>query len=149
MSTVASVFEVDAISSAAQELNQIKNDSFDTCNDGLNQVRQLVEETQAEEQTSKTMLDIAKGVEMAKHAVVIELEARLAAALAELAAVTPDPIAMAIVGVRIAEIESQLVSARQEYEEAVRHREALEGRYEMAVKAMNIAQERHDTLQMH
>lgn len=149
MSTVASVFEVDAISDAAQELNQIKNDSFDTCNDGLNQARQLVEETQAEEQTSKTMLDIAKGVEMAKHAVVIELEARLAAALAELAAVTPDPIAMATVGARIAEIESQLVSGRQEYEEAVRHREALEGRYEMAVKAMNIAQERHDTLQMH
>lgn len=47
MSTVASVFEVDAISDAAQELNQIKNDSFDTCNDGLNQARQLVEETQA------------------------------------------------------------------------------------------------------
>lgn len=149
MSTAASVFEVDAISGAAQELNQIKNDSFDTCNDGLNQARQLVEETQAEEQTSKTMLDIAKGVELAKHAVVIELEARLAATLLELAAVTPDPIAMAAVGTRIAEIESQLVPARQEYEEAVRHREALEGRYEMAVKAMNIAQERHDTLQMH
>ena len=149
MSTVASVFEVNAISSAAQELNQIKNDSFDTCNDGLNQARQLVEETQAEEQTSKAMLDIAKGVEMAKHAVVIELEARLAAALAELAAVTPDPIAMVTVGARIAEIESQLVPARQEYEEAVRHCEVLERRYEMAVKAMNIAQERHDTLQMH
>lgn len=149
MSTAASVFEVDAISGAAQELNQIKNDFFDTCNDGLNQASQLVEETQAEEQTSKTMLDIAKGLEMAKHAVVIELEARLAAALAELAAVTPDSIAMAAVGARIAEIESQLVPAKQEYEEAVRHREALEGRYEMAVKAMNIAQERHDTLQMH
>ncbi|MCM1233241.1 MAG: hypothetical protein NC489_24245 [Ruminococcus flavefaciens] len=149
MSIVASVFEVDAISSAAQELNKIKNDSFDACNDGLNQARQLVEETQAEEQTSKIMLDIAKGVEMAKHAIAIELEARLAAALAELAVVTPDPIAMAAVGARIADIESQLVLARQEYEEAVRHREALERRYEMAVKAMNIAQESHDTLQMH
>lgn len=148
MSTVASVFEVNVISNAAQELNQIKNVCFDTCNDGLNQARQLLDETQAEEQTSRTMLDIAKGVETAKHAVVIELEARLAAALAELAAVTPDPIAMAVVGARIAEIEAQLVPARQEYEEAVRHREALERRYEMAVKAMNLAQERHDTLQM-
>lgn len=149
MSTAASVFEVDAISNAVQELSQIKNSSFDTCNDGLNQARQLLEKTQTEEQTSKTILDIAKGVEMAKHAIVIELEARLAAALAELAAVTPDPIAMAAVGARIADIESQLVPARQEYEEAVRHREALERRYEMAVKAMNLAQERHDTLQMH
>ena len=149
MSATASVFEVDAIGSAAQELNQIKNSTFDTCNDGLNQARQLVEETQAEEQTSRNMLDIAKGIEMVKHAIVIELEARLAAALAELAAVTPNPVAMAAVGAKIAEIESQLIPARQEYEEAVRHREALERRYEMAVKAMNLAQERHDTLQIH
>jgi hypothetical protein len=95
------------------------------------------------------MFEMAKGVEMAKHAIVIELEARLAAALAELAAVTPDPIAMAAVGARIADIESQLVPARQEYEEAVSHREVLERRYEMAVKGMNIAQESLDTLQMH
>ena len=149
MSTAASVFEVNAISNATQELSQIKNSSYDTCNDGLNQARQLLEETQTEEQTSRTMLDIANGVEMAKHAIVVELEVRLAAALADLAAVTPDPIGMATVGARIADIESQLVLARQEYEEAVRHREALERRYEMAVKAMNLAQERHDTLLMY
>ena len=46
MSTVASVFEVDAISNAAQELSQIKNSSYDTCNGGLNQTRQLLEESQ-------------------------------------------------------------------------------------------------------
>lgn len=149
MSTAASVFEVNVISNAARELNQVKNGSFDTCNDGLNQARQLVEETQTEEQMSRTMLDIAKGIEMAKHAIVIELEDRLAAALVELAAVTPEPIAMAAVGAKMAEIESELVPARQEYEEAIRHREALERRYEMAVKCMNLAQERHDTLQMH
>ena len=149
MSTAASVFEVNAISNATQELSQIKNSSSDPCNDGLNQARQLLEETQTEEQTSRTMLDIANGVEMAKHAIVVELEVRLAAALADLAAVTPDPIVMATVGARIADIESQLVLARQEYEEAVRHREALERRYEMAVKAMNLAQERHDTLLMY
>lgn len=149
MSTAASVFEVNAISNATQELSQIKNSSYDTCNDGLNQARQLLEETKTEEQTSRTMLDIANGVEMAKHAIVVELEVRLAAALADLAAVTPDLIGMATVGARIADIESQLVLARQEYEEAVRHREALERRYEMAVKAMNLAQERHDTLLMY
>lgn len=149
MSTAASVFEVNAISNATQELSQIKNSSYDTCNDGLNQARQLLEETKTEEQTSRTMLDIANGVEMAKHAIVVELEVRLPAALADLAAVTPDPIAMATVGARIADIEAQLVLARQEYEEAVRHREALERRYEMAVKAMNLAQERHDTLLMY
>lgn len=77
MSTAASVFEVNAISNATQELSQIKNSSYDTCNDGLNQARQLLEETKTEEQTSRTMLDIANGVEMAKHAIVVELEVDL------------------------------------------------------------------------
>lgn len=143
----ANVFDVQAISAVAQDLSQNRNMTFEVCDDGLNQSRQLVEETQSEEQTSKAMLDIAKAVEMAKHAIVIELEARLAAAFAELAAVTPDPFAMAAVGAQISEIESQLVPARQEYEEAVRHREALERRYEMAVKCVNLAQDRMEFLQ--
>lgn len=115
MSGHANVFDVQAISAVAQDLSQNRNMTFEVCDDGLNQSRQLVEETQSEEQTSKAMLDIAKAVEMAKHAIVIELEARLAAAFAELAAVTPDPFAMAAVGAQISEIESQLVPARQEY----------------------------------
>lgn len=148
MKGTASVFDVQAMCNAAQEINHIKNITIDTCNEGLNQAKQLMDETQTEEQTSKTMLDIEKGVEMDKHSIVIELEARLAAALAELAAVTPDPIAMAAVGMKISEIESHLVPARQEYEEAVRHREALEHRYELSVKCVNLAQERVDSLQM-
>lgn len=148
MTSAASVFDVQAISTAAQELNQNKNITFDICNDGMNQARQLLDETQSEEQTSKALLDVAKGIEMAKHAIVVELEVRLAAALAELAAVTPDPVAMAAVGVRISEIESELVLARQEYEEAVRHREALEHRYDLAVKCVNLAQERLESLQL-
>ncbi|MDO5519825.1 MAG: hypothetical protein Q4G58_04960 [bacterium] len=148
MKGTASVFDVQAMCNAAQEIYQTKNTTFDTCNEGLNQAQQLLDETQTEEQISKTMLDVAIGVEMAKHAIVIELEARLAVALAELAAVTPDPIAMAAVGMKIEEIGSQLIPARQEYEEAVRHREALEHRYELAVKCVNLAKERMDTLQM-
>lgn len=148
MNSAANVFDVQAIFTAAQEINQNKNIAFEICDDGINQARQLLDETQTEEQTSKALLDVAKGLEIAKHTVVIELEVRLAAAVAELAAVTPDPIAMAAAGLKISEIESQLVPARQEYEEAVRHREALEHRYEMAVKCVNLAQERLDTLQM-
>lgn len=148
MSSAATVFDVQAIATAAQELEQNKKFTFETCDDGLNQARQTLEETQNEEQTSKAMLDVAKGIEMAKHSIVIELEVRLAAAIAEMATVTPDPIAMAAVGAKIADIESQLAPARQEYEEAVRHREALERRYEMAVKCVNLAQERLENLQM-
>ena len=148
MSRAATVFDVQAIATAAQELEQNKKITFETCYDGLNQARQTLEETQNEEKTSKAMLDVAKGIEMAKHAIVIELEVRLAAAIAEMAAVTPDPIAMAAVGAKIADIESQLAPARQEYEEAVRHREALERRYEMAVKCVNLAQDRLENLHM-
>lgn len=148
MSGAATVFDVQAIATAAQELEQGKSLVFETCGDGLNQASRTLEETKNEEQTSKAMLDVAKGIEMAKHAIVMELEVRLAANVAEMAAVTPDPIAMAAIGAKIADIESQLVPARQEYEEAVRHREALERRYEMAVKCVNMAQERLENLQM-
>lgn len=148
MSGAATVFDVQVIATAAQELEQGKSLAFETCGDGLNQASHTLEETKNEEQTSKAMLDVAKGIEMAKHAIVMELEVRLAANVAEMAAVTPAPIAMAAIGAKIADIESQLVPARQEYEEAVRHREALERRYEMAVKCVNMAQERLENLQM-
>lgn len=148
MNNAANVFDVQAIATATQEITQNKTLTFEICDDGLNQARQMLEETRNEEQTSKAMLDVAKGTEMAKNAIVIELEGRLAAAVAEMAAVTPDPIAMAAAGAEIADIESQLVPARQEYEEAVRHREALERRYNMAIKCVNLAQERLETLQM-
>ena len=148
MTSAANVFDVQSIAAAAQEINENKNLTFSKCDDGINKARQTLEETQDEEQRSKAMLDVAKGIELAKHAIVVELEVRLAAALAELAAVTPNPVAMAAVGAEISEIESQLIPARQEYEEAVRHREALERRYDMAIKCVNLSQARLETLNM-
>lgn len=148
MNSVVNVFDVQAIATAAQEINQNKNMTFEICDDGINKARQLLDETQTEEQTSKALLNVAKGIEKAKYTVVTELEVRLAGAMAQLAVVTPDPIAMTAIGVKISEIESQLVPARQEYEESVRHREVLEHRYEMAVKCVNLARERLDYLQM-
>ncbi|MFR7418632.1 hypothetical protein [uncultured Megasphaera sp.] len=149
MGTAASVFEIEALSDAATEINQIKDNTVDVCNDGLCDAQQLVEDTQNEEQTSGAMLDAAKGIEALTHGVVIELEVELAAAMAELAAVSPNPVAMAAVGAKIGEIESKLGPAREEYKAAVEHREALERRYEMAVKCVELAKERFDTLQMH
>lgn len=148
MNSAVNVFDVQAIAMAAQEINQNKNHTFEICDDGINQARQTLEETQNEEQTSRVMLSGAKEIEMVKHAIVIELEVRLAAAIAEMAKVTPNLIAMAAVEVKITDIKSQLVPARQEYEEAVRHRVALEHRYDMAVNCVSLAQERLETLQM-
>ena len=148
MSKAANVFDVQIIYTALQELNQNKNLIYEICNEGLNQARQMLDETQCEEQTSKTMLDISKAVEIAKHGIVIELEARLAAVLAELTAAIPNPIAMSVASAKVGEVESQLGPARLEYEEAVRHREVLEHRYELAVKCLNLAHDRLDTLQM-
>jgi hypothetical protein len=148
MGTNAGVFEVDAIKNAAQELNSVKDNTFDTCNNGLSQARQLLEETQMEEQTSRTMLEMAKAIEMEKLAVVSGLSAELAAVTAEMAA-APDPITKAALGVKAAEIGSRLSRATQEYNKAVKHREALERRYDMAVKCVNLAQDRLDTLQIY
>lgn len=148
MSDIANVFEIDSISNAINQISGIKSDIFEKCDECIKDAQDTLEETQNEEQFSKSILDTARAVEEVRHAVVIEIEVRLAAALAELAAVTPDPIAMAAVSAEIAHIESELVPARQEYNEAVQHREALEQRHEMAVKCVNIAQERFEMLQM-
>lgn len=148
MGTAASVFEIDALSDAAKEVNQIKNNTFDACREGLYQARQLVEDTQKEERFSKSALNVAKGVETAKLIVLNGLRAKLAAAVVELAA-TPNPIAKAALTAKIIKIKSQLAPAKREYEAAVKHRKALEKRYEMAVKCVRLAQGRYDTLQMH
>lgn len=151
MSKVVNVFEVESLYNAIQEIGQVKSETFDLCDEGINKARETLEETQREEQISSGMLEAARAVEMACHARLIALEARLAKAAAELAAASappPNPIAMAAAGAEIAEIEPQLIQAREEYQEAVRHREALERRYEMAVKCVNLAQERLETLNM-
>lgn len=144
----ANVFDIQAILDAMNELNQCKEQTVFTCDDGLNQARMTLEETQTEEQTSKAMLEMAKGVEVATQAKLMALEAELAMATAELAACTPhNPVGMAAASAKIAEVTPQILPARQEYEEAVRHREALERRYEMVVKCVNLAQERLESLQ--
>lgn len=148
MSEVASVFAVEAIKDASKELCESKNNIFEACNDGLNQAKELLELTQTEKDTSYTLLNVAKNVEFVKHSIVIGLEAELAEATMELVAASPNPIAMVAIGARIADIEAKLVSARQEYAEAVQHREAMERRYELAIKAVNIAKDRYDNLQM-
>ena len=148
MSLNISVFNIDKIKCAGEDLNKVRANTFDMCDKGVNQAKELLEKTQEEEQISKYMLDTAKGIEIVKKTILTELEIRLAAATAELAA-APDPISKAISLAKIAEINSQLIPAQQEYMQAVRHREALERRHKMAIQAMNIAKDRLDTLQIH
>ena len=148
MTTGANVFGIESLSNAMHELTQCKELTMSSCDEGINQAQITLEETQQEEQTSKGLLEVAKGVEMATHARLVALEAELAMAIAELAASTPhNPAGMAAAGAKIAEVEPQIPPARQEYEEAVRHRENLERRYDMAVKCVNLAQERLEALQ--
>ena len=71
MGTAASVFEIEALSDAATEINQIKDNTVDVCNDGLSDAQQLVEDTQNQEQTRGAMLDATKAIEALTHAVVI------------------------------------------------------------------------------
>jgi hypothetical protein len=70
------------------------------------------------------------------------------AAIAQLIASTPsNPAGMAAASATIARIEPQIPPAEQEYKEAVGHRKALEQRYEMAVKCVQMAQQRLEELQ--
>lgn len=150
MPNQASVFNVEEIHIAMLELPVIKQAVFDRCDDGIRQAITFVEETQREEKISKGMLEAAKVVEAAAHAVVIELEGRLAVATVEAssAAASGNLPAAALAGAEIAELTARLIPAREEYINAKRHREALEHRYDLAVKCMNIAQERLDFLRL-
>ena len=66
MSLNISVFNIDKIKCAAEDLNKVRANAFDMCDKGINQAKELLEKTQEEEQISKYMLDTAKGIEIVK-----------------------------------------------------------------------------------
>lgn len=149
MASPVCVYGVQAINDAMRSLGQTREEIFRICAEGIVSAGEVLEETRQEEQVSGSMLQAAVAVEQAKHALVIELEMELAAAAAELAAATPaNPVAMAAAGIKIAELTPRLTQAQEEYRIAAHHREALDRRYELAVKCVNMARERLDTLRM-
>lgn len=149
MASPVYVYEVQAIKDAMHGLGQLKEETFRICREGIVEAETLLEETGREEQVSKAMLEAARIAEQAMHARVIALEMEMAAAVAQLAAATPgNPAVMAVAGMKIAELTPQIAQAREDYTQAVRHREALERRYELALKCVNIAQERLEMLRM-
>lgn len=148
MSGSAKVFNVEAISDATQEVYSIRENTFELCAKGIALANKTVEITEREENISLMLLNKAKVEEEYRHGVVIKLELELAQAMAELAAESCNPIAAGIILERIARLESQLYEAREKYREAVEHRERLEYRYELAQRALSIARERLETLQM-
>lgn len=150
------VKEYDALLEMAAQLANVQREVLSTCQEELSEAGRLVEETQAEEQNSKSMLDMARTAEDAAYAamiaaegVMLAAEARLAKALAEEAAAvaSANPVAIAAATVNTAAAAAAFEEARQAYELAKQtyelakaHRELLERRYEMAQQAHNLAQ---------
>lgn len=147
MSNSAGVFEINAIDNAGQELSRFNTELIEVCDRGLKEARELSEQTEAEENTSRIMLEAAKLEEAAKLMIVLKLEGELAAAYAELASTASNPVAAIAVEAKIADLQVRLLEAKEEHWQAVNHREAMEHRYELASKANVLAKDRCDFLQ--
>lgn len=135
------VKNAQVIGQTSQDLQTANNNIKSRCEEKINILQQLFEETQAEEQTSMQMLETARAVEAAALAVLMAAQARLAMALAaEASAIASgNPIAIATATAEVAMAGEAVYLATPPYEIAVKHRQALEGRYEMAVQSLNLA----------
>ncbi|MBQ9479414.1 MAG: hypothetical protein IJU71_07670, partial [Selenomonadaceae bacterium] len=134
-----------------------------TCQEELGNAQRLVEETQAEEQNSRSMLEAARTAEEAAHAAMLAAEGVLIAAKARMAAAAAEEMAALASGnpfaITAATAEAAAAAAAEEearrayeiakqaYEIAKAHRELMERRYEMAQQAVNLSQVMHTKLQ--
>lgn len=150
MSDDIKVFELGVILDTINNLFSINDETDECCNGGFHKAEMVLQQSQEELHVSEVMLNVAKAKEAVKLAKQLEADVRMARALAEEAAAvaSANPIAIAAASAEVAAAGAELAQATEEYQNAVRHRERLEYRYELAVKCVNIAQEMLDTLSL-
>lgn len=142
------VFELNTVLNSIKVFSIASQDIKEKCNEGIYNAEKVLQQTEDELHTSEMMLEAAKVQESICFARKVEIEAKMAQALAEEAAAiySGNPVAIAAASAYVAEISLQLSQIIEEYNEAVQHRESLQYRYELAIKCVNIAQEMCDTL---
>lgn len=150
MDNIVNVFELGTIKNSIKDLNLALDETETKCNEGLSKVNRVLENTKQELNISKTMLDTSKIHEAYCLTVKLEVEVRLAKALADEATAmsTGNHVLITAATVQVANIMPEVMRAREEYNKAVKHREQLEHRYELAEKCVNIASEMCETLNM-
>lgn len=127
--------EVRAISAFAQTINEVRSflEHFkDKMQERISIARSLKEETESEEKISRGMLEAAKAAEAAARMALVAAEATLAGLIA---ASVENPLLLA----EIPAAAEAVSRCKQALDIAVRHRELMEHRYEMAQKAMQLA----------
>ena len=147
MNSLADVRDVEQIPSIVTGLKNFDNLIGDACNEKKHQLDELIDETRMEEQTSSGLLNTAKEIEETAHVVFLAAEAAVAEAGAECAACAGSPAEFAALA-HLAEATEKMEKAKEAYEIAVRHREAMEHRYELAVQCLNKSQELFDRTQI-
>lgn len=138
------------IAEIIKNLAQIRNETEKQCAEGLHAANQVLSDAENELNISNNILNVCKTVEAAMLAKKLEVEARMAqAAAGEAAAIASgNPVAIAAASARVAVIIPELTQAAEEYNQAVKHRQRIEHRCELARKCVNIAQEMCETLNM-
>lgn len=146
----ADVKNLAAIAETIRSLAQIREETKEQCAAGMYAANQALSDAGNELSTSNRLLDVCKIVEAAKLARKLEVEARMAQAAAEEAAAIAlgNPVAIVAVSAYVAAIVPELTQAVEEYNQAVKHRQRIEHRCELAQKCVNTAQEMCETLNM-
>ena len=141
---------IETFASISREIMQSNNDIYEVCKHRLFQLEQLIDETENEARFSDSLLQAALAAEYVANAAFVSAEAYLAslfcAEAAELA--SGNLVAAAVTAAEIPSAVHTVTQTREVYEIARKHRELLEQRYEMALKALKLAKAIHEKLQI-
>ncbi len=139
--TIASVEYIEKLPHTIGEVTQAVSDFESKVQERLHLAEQLKDETEAEEQTSLGLLDLARGEEAAAQAALIAAEGHLAFLIA--GAVENPALAFEI------PVAMEAASkCREMLDIAKRHRELMEQRYQLAQECVMMATENLETLRL-
>ena len=153
----ANVGEIFELPNTATQLLNLQQATESTCAEARNESEEFLDETRREEQHSLQLLNAAREIEEAAHAAMIVAEGILLAAEARLAAIpfeaaSLNPLALEeffAAQEAYHQAREAYDAARAAYEAAKAHRELLDGRYEMARQAVNLAELMNGKLEMY
>lgn len=128
----AEVLSIRVLSDAIKAVNTCFDGFVSKMNERLEAARRLMEETQDEERTSAALLEAARVAEGVAHGALIAAEAHLGMLLAMS---VENPACLAEIPAAMEAVSR----CKEAYEQAVRHRELMERRYDLARQCLQNA----------
>ena len=140
MAGQADVQQIDAIRQSILSIIHTGQITLEMIEKGKREAEELHQETLAELENSRRILETAKMAEDAAHGALMIADAAVAAAVAEVAAAASNPPALPAALATLEEARRIQQGARKAYEVAKKHRQFIEKRCELAKKCVNASQ---------